>query len=157
MTELDTFICKFHQLWQCGQTAHLDLDTHAGTAWVGLRVQLGHHPPAPLYHHPGYHHPQHVPRASPSRERRRKRRAAAAAQRNDVNAFSVTVTQIVVDAFEQGTTQTTQEEICATEEVNTQETETINQEDDEIKIGEKPASQVSIVKFVILKVHGKTV
>ena len=99
MTELDTFICNFHQLWQCGQTAHLDLDTHAGTAWVGLRVQLGHHPPAPLYHHPGYHHPQHVPRASLSRERRRKRRAAAAAQRNDVNAFSVTATEIVVDAL----------------------------------------------------------
>ena len=39
--ELDTFVRKFHQLWNDGVTAHLDLDTHAGNAWVGLRVQLG--------------------------------------------------------------------------------------------------------------------
>ena len=41
VTELDNFVRKFHQLWNDGLTAHLDLDTHAGTAWVGLRVQLG--------------------------------------------------------------------------------------------------------------------
>ena len=29
-----------------GETAHLDLDTHAGEAWVGLRVQLG----GPVHH-----------------------------------------------------------------------------------------------------------
>ena len=28
-------------LWAAGETAHLDLDTHAGKAWVGIRVQLG--------------------------------------------------------------------------------------------------------------------
>ena len=43
-TELDTFVLKFHQLWKAGHTAHLDLDTCAGNAWVGLRVQLGHVP-----------------------------------------------------------------------------------------------------------------
>ena len=43
-TELDTFIQKFHQLWNDGHTAHLDLDTCAGKAWVGLHVQLGHAP-----------------------------------------------------------------------------------------------------------------
>ena len=42
--ELDSFIQKFHQLWSPGVSAHLDLDTHAGEAWVGLRVQLGHGP-----------------------------------------------------------------------------------------------------------------
>ena len=52
MTELDSFVQKFHQLWSAGHSAHLDLDTHAGIACVGLRVQLGH----PL--HPT-HHRQH--------------------------------------------------------------------------------------------------
>ena len=42
MTELQSFIYKFHQLWSAGQSAHLDPDTHAGGAWVGLCVHLGH-------------------------------------------------------------------------------------------------------------------
>ena len=41
-TELDSFLQKFYRLWYDGHTAHLDLDTCAGKAWVGLRVQLGH-------------------------------------------------------------------------------------------------------------------
>ena len=49
VTEVDSFVRKFHQLWKAGLTAHLDLDTHAGGAWVGLRVQLGH-VPGPLHH-----------------------------------------------------------------------------------------------------------
>ena len=76
ITELDTFVKKFHQLWNDGVTAHLDLDTHAGDAWVGLRVRLGQ-VPGPLHYqvHP-FH--QEVPRKeSPSRQRRRARRAAA--------------------------------------------------------------------------------
>ena len=44
VTELDSFVKKFHQILIEGLTAHLDLDTHAGNAWVGLRVQLGHVP-----------------------------------------------------------------------------------------------------------------
>ena len=48
VTELDTFVHKFQQLWNDGYNAHLDLDTHAGLAWVSLRVQLGH-VPSPLY------------------------------------------------------------------------------------------------------------
>ena len=34
MTELDTFVKKFPQLWKDGVTAHLYLDTHAGWACV---------------------------------------------------------------------------------------------------------------------------
>ena len=76
MTELDTFVKKFNQLWKDGVTAHLDLDTHAGDAWVGLRVRLGH-VPGPL-HRPVHPVHQEVPRKeSPSRQRRRARRAAA--------------------------------------------------------------------------------
>lgn len=71
-TEVDSFVRKFHQLWSQGITAHLDLDTHAGEAWVGLRVHLGHVPGPP--HGPVFPSPyKHVP---PSRQRRRARREA---------------------------------------------------------------------------------
>ena len=73
-TELDTFIKKFHQLWNDGHTAHLDLDTCAGQAWVGLRVQLGH-APGPLHHQQLFNFPKKS--LSPSRQRRCERRAAA--------------------------------------------------------------------------------
>ena len=59
VTELDSFVKKFYQLWNNGLTAHLDLDTHAGNAWVGLRVQLGHVPSPPHQVHP---FPQQVQR-----------------------------------------------------------------------------------------------
>ena len=71
IAEVDSFVKKFHQLRCAGFSAHLDLEAHAGRAWVGLRVQLGHAP--------GYLH-QNFPdrkRDSPSRQRRRARRAAA--------------------------------------------------------------------------------
>ena len=73
-TELDTFILKFRQLWHSGYGAHLNLDTYAGQAWVGLRLRLGEAP--------GVHHPQanqnsyKKARNSPSRQRRREKRAA---------------------------------------------------------------------------------
>ena len=77
MTEVETFVRKFHQLWNDGVTAHLNLDTHGGQAWVGLRVHLGGHVPGPL-HRPVHPFKQEVPRKeSPSRQRRRERRAAA--------------------------------------------------------------------------------
>ena len=73
-TELDSFIWKFNQLWKAGLTAHLDLDTHAGSAWVGLRVQLGHVPPGPLYQQ--VHQHQYFRTVGQSRQRRRARRLA---------------------------------------------------------------------------------
>ena len=76
--ELNTFIQKFNQLWNAGLNAHLDLDCHAGQAWVGLRLQLGQ-APGPLYE-PFHHHYQQS-KESPSRQRRRARRAAAARQK----------------------------------------------------------------------------
>jgi hypothetical protein len=79
--ELDTFVRKFHQLWNDGVTAHLDLDTHAGNAWVGLRVQLDQVPGPP--HQQVQPSPQQVHRKfeSPSRQRRRARRVAAKAEK----------------------------------------------------------------------------
>ena len=77
VTELDTFVLKFHQLWNAGYNAHLDLDTHAGYAWVGLRVQLGQ-APGPLHHRappPPFAYNQKKAE-SQSRQRRRARRSA---------------------------------------------------------------------------------
>ena len=75
ITELDTFVRKFHQLWKDGFTAHLDLDTQAGNAWVGLRLNLGQVPGPVHGHAPPFPHPcKHV---SPSKQRRRARREAA--------------------------------------------------------------------------------
>ena len=46
--EIDILVNNFRRLWQSGHSAHLDLDTHAGQAWIGLCVRLengatGHH------------------------------------------------------------------------------------------------------------------
>ena len=39
--ELDNFVLKFKSLWKSGYDVHLDIDSHAGQAWVGLRLRLG--------------------------------------------------------------------------------------------------------------------
>ena len=39
-SELSSFVSKFLQLKKAGATAHLDVDTRAGEAWVRLSVQL---------------------------------------------------------------------------------------------------------------------
>ena len=74
VNELYSFVQKFNQLWKAGFTAHLDIDSHNGNAWVGLRLQLGH--PSP--NQP----PQYVPPSSsrnrgPSYRRRLERRRVA--------------------------------------------------------------------------------
>ena len=81
VTELDSFVQKFHQLWNAGLNAHLNLDAHAGNAWVSLHLQLGH-APGPLHHH------QPVPTFVPggARIRRREKRAAARKNAEELNA-----------------------------------------------------------------------
>ena len=81
ITEIDTFVRKFHQLWNAGLNAHLDLDCRDGAAYVGLRLELGH-PPGPLCHQvsPFHHHRRNF---SPSYLRRRARRSAARANIDD--------------------------------------------------------------------------
>ena len=78
-TELDNFIQKFRQLWSAGHSAHLDIGTHAGQAWVGLRVELG--ASETFIPHP----PPKSRKSGPSRIRRRNRRAAARAAMDVVN------------------------------------------------------------------------
>ena len=98
-TELDSFVYKFNQLWSAGHSAHLDLDTHAGRAWVGLRVQLGHHAPLPPYHLP-HNFPQYSHKKdSPSRQRRRAKRAAAAQKANAEEASKINK-EVAVDVAE---------------------------------------------------------
>ena len=74
-SEVNNFILKFHQLWQAGYNAHLNVDSHAGYAWCGLRVDLGAAPAAPRHQQvrPG---PR---RHAPSYRRRLEARAAARA------------------------------------------------------------------------------
>ena len=72
--EINTFISKFYQLWHSGHEAHLDIDTKAGQAWVGLRVHLGHAPERRYEQGASTH--QRKTRNNPARQRRRDRRAA---------------------------------------------------------------------------------
>ena len=64
--ELSSFVKKFLQLKKAGATAHPDVDTQAGEAWVHLSVQL--------------QKPTRKPRRSTSYYRRLERRKAAAAE-----------------------------------------------------------------------------
>ena len=89
-TELESFIQKFHQLWNAGFSAHLDLDCHAGLASVGIRLQLGHPPPPGPFVHRVYSPPPPPPPRksfSPSYRRRRERRIAS--RLNNLNAEKV--------------------------------------------------------------------
>ena len=73
--EIHSFVEKFHQLWKAGFSAHLDIDSHAGEAWVGLHVKLGH---GCEHHREGEHPASFYPKEeNSSRQRRRLRRAAA--------------------------------------------------------------------------------
>ena len=119
-TELDTFVKKFHQLWKAGHNAHLDLESHAGVAWVGLRMQLGH-APGPQHHqlHPQFSNQK---KDSPSRQRRRARRAAKQ------NAESVESTENV-----EGTEEVASNlEVVNADEATTKESEmSVNSEETE--------------------------
>ena len=99
--ELDTFLQKFKQLWYSGLDANLDLHAHAGQAWVGLRVRLGH-APGPLHQPPNFPE-QRKARNGPSRQRRRARREVSrqelAAQAGNVNDSK----DVVDDVLEKAT------------------------------------------------------
>ena len=130
--EIDLLVNHFRQLWKNGRSAHLDLDCHAGQAWMGLRVRLGQ------AHGQQDHHPGVRTRNSPSRQRRRMRRAAARQQaaenaaataleaekvtRESVHKHESDVTEEVtktktedIDTFEHGNPQFVKDEIDITE------------------------------------------
>ena len=72
MTELDTFVQKFRQLWKCGHDANLNVESKNGKAWVNLRLCLDDEPGPP---HQQVNFPKF--KTSPSRERRKLRREVA--------------------------------------------------------------------------------
>ena len=72
-TELETFVQKFKYLWKSGQDAHLDIEAHAGQAWVGLRLRLGEDPGTAVERKMNC---SNIKKSSPARERRRATRAA---------------------------------------------------------------------------------
>ena len=122
-TELDSFICKFNQLWHAGLTAHLDLDTHAGSTWVGLHVQFGHVALGPSHQHqqPDQHHSSH--KVGLSRQRRRARRSAAREKMSTTAAAGKAVEGSVVECVE---TKENTEETDFTEKVKTSANEIEN-------------------------------
>ena len=65
--ELDNFVLTFKSLWKSGYDVHLDIDSHAGQAWVGLRLRLGQ------AQEPG--RPFAKGNDSPCKQRRRAKRA----------------------------------------------------------------------------------
>ena len=74
--EIDNFNLKFSNRWTNGFDAHLDIDTHAGQAWVDLCVGLGG---SPDLHHEFHQAEQAATRTkdSPSRIRTQARQEAA--------------------------------------------------------------------------------
>ena len=80
MDELNSFIIKFKHLWRSGQDAHLDVECHAGKAWVDICVQLGHEA--------GLQIPKNINKNTPSIQHHRARRAAARGEQ-DLHAEEV--------------------------------------------------------------------
>ena len=96
VTERDSFVKKFHQLWNDGLTSHLD--THAGNACVGLRVQLGH-VPVPLQRPvPPFQQKVHWTVVSPSCQRRRARSEAAQKEKENAGKVQETVAEKADDS-----------------------------------------------------------
>ena len=107
--ELDNFVYKFHQLRRAGMTAHLDMDTHAGQAWVGLRVMLGpvkvqqqHQrcPPAAKNRSPSYYRRQERRKAAREMEKAKVNAEEAIAKAKDVSEDAI---QAAVEATEKVT------------------------------------------------------
>ena len=107
MIKLHYFINTFHQLWKAGETAHFDLNTHAGQAWIGIRTPLGyygqihpHNHNIPQTHHTHTQKPPHTTQTpthkqhhahtkrSPSYFRRLQRRKLDREANNTINTNS---------------------------------------------------------------------
>ena len=104
--ELNSFLFKFHQLRKSGVTAHLDVDTHAGQAWVGLRVMLG-----PIQHQPS----SSQRHRSPSYFRRQERRRAARQSTNYEESDKVGAAKVATNSTEENAVKVTTTEKNAAE------------------------------------------
>ena len=77
VTQFESFVGKFQQLWLAGETAHLNLETHAGQAWVGLRVQVRDFPGPAQQDHYWHHYFAKPSQRSPAYHHRQEKRQAA--------------------------------------------------------------------------------
>ena len=118
--DIDLLVNNFKQFWKSGRSAHLDIDCHAGQAWMGLRVRLGH-----VHDHD--HQPEIRTRNGPSRQRRRMHRAAARQQAAEEAAA------VTSDAEEATSKSILTKEVEVTGEVIEKKIEDI---DDEIELTE---------------------
>ena len=82
MTELVSFVLKFKQLWKVGLDAHLDIESRAGQAWVGLHLRLADEL-GPVNNI----HQFSKSKTSPARDRRRERCAAQKEALQQENKF----------------------------------------------------------------------
>ena len=129
VTELDTFFQKFKQLWHSGHSAHLDVDTHAGHAWVGLRVRLGQ-APGPLQHQL----PKTRTRDGPSRQRRRARRAED--RKRQAEEANEEIVEDIAENATAGATQAEEAEAPAASEQVAEEVSDNSINDDEATVEE---------------------
>ena len=81
--EINSFVTKFKQLWKAGLSAHLDMNSNAGQAWIGIRIQLGGDSKPKFGQDKKYS----------SRERRRMRRAASNKPENSTSCNSVAASE----------------------------------------------------------------
>ena len=81
MATLTNLIAQFEREWRAGNNARVQLECHAGQAWLSLHLHVQHPPPHKDARQPG-----------PSRLRRRARRAALRAKANtETNTAEVAV------------------------------------------------------------------
>jgi hypothetical protein len=80
LSDLNSFVGKFVNLWPSGRDASLHLKTCDGKATIYLQLGLGRHHPPPFSQPP----PRHVP--WPSRQRRMQRRVLVCEQAEQAQA-----------------------------------------------------------------------
>ena len=149
MFATDSFVYKFNQLWSAGHSAHLDLDTHAGRAWVGLRVQLGHHAPLPPFHLP-HNFPQYSHKKdSPSRQRRRAKRAAAARQANADEASEIEE-EVAVDVADNESAEEAIVDVDESRSIN--DAKTVEETDDEQNETLVGVADEALMKYALTKI-----
>ena len=82
--EINSFLCKFHHLWNSGWDANFNLESQAGNAWISLCLYLGK--PSSSFH---------CKRPSPSRFRRTMKRTAAAKDMATAQVDPVEIVEII--------------------------------------------------------------
>ena len=113
VTELETFVHKFHQLQNAGLNAYLDLDIRGGYAWVSLHLQLGHVPGPP--------HPQpsvYAPVGGACLRRKQKRAASRKQAEEAAKTAENFVQSVIAEEAPEKVTMDILDEVCEDEAYN---------------------------------------